>query len=336
MTISRRTMFSLVVAGMLQSAGIAHAAPPDASDPQVPFDEGRALIKAGRYAEAVPKLEQSLAIKVTGGALLNLGDCLEKLGRYASAVESFDRAREIFAEGGDSRRGDEAKSRAERLRPTISTLRITMETPPSSVMAPDPSTTSLTVDGRPFKAGARTPIDGGEHRVVYSAPCRVAFETTVKVGLHDDAKELALSPLTTPDPSCVSPPPEPTVTPEPPAKIVLPKPEKPSSGTAKTVAIVGGVVGVVALGAGVFFGVRASGLKGDLDAACSSYPRGCPGSRRAEIEGIASDADSAATVSTVGFVVGAVLVAGAVILYATTSRDRPPPRAFVTAQGLRF
>src|SRR4051812_40434609 len=82
------------------------------ANPAVPFDQGRALMKAGRYAEAGRRFQESLQIRRSAGALLNLGDCYEKLGRYASAVEAFEGAQALSEEAGETGRAGEARGRA--------------------------------------------------------------------------------------------------------------------------------------------------------------------------------------------------------------------------------
>ena len=52
--------------------------------------EGRKLATDGKFAEACPKFEQSLAIDSGLGTKFNLADCWEHLGRLASAKSMFD------------------------------------------------------------------------------------------------------------------------------------------------------------------------------------------------------------------------------------------------------
>jgi hypothetical protein len=264
------------------------------ADPHVPFDEGRALIRDGRYAEALKKFEQSAAIVETPGALLNIGDCEVKLGRYASAVVAFGRAAELASAAGQPERTTEAHDREASVRPLVSTLAVRVDGAVDGI--------AITVDGRAAANGTPANIDGGEHVVHVSAPCRLDVELRVTVGIRSDARTVK---VTLPeDPACG--PPRPHV--EAPADAAAPRPFP-------TLAVVSGAVGVVALGLGVGFGLDAAGKKSDLESACTSYPSGCPAARRSELDATANAADRSATISTIGFAAGVAFVATGVVLY---------------------
>jgi hypothetical protein len=325
MTISRKR-FAVIAALMLM------ASPALAQDgnPQIPFDEARVLMKSGRFAEALPKLEQSLAIKVTGGALLNYADCLEKLGRYASAVDAFDRARAMFEDTKDARRADEAKNRATTLRPMVSTITVKSATKEVTVV----------LDSKRVAANTPIPVDGGEHSVTVLASCHKPIETKVSVALRSDPKEIPadLTPTNECGTGAPSPPPPAflpgaATSPPPPPRPSSPPPPSPSSQpNYLPIAIAAGAVGLVGVGLGTFFGLKASSTKDDLTGACTDYPRGCPLARQGEIRDMASDADTQAAASTAAFIVGGVFLAGAVVLYVISPKKTPAP----TRVGIAF
>src|ERR1700722_15525033 len=58
------------------------------------FEEGRKLMADRRYSEACPKFAESERLAPSGGAVLNLADCLEKLGHLAGAWRRFNEAAE--------------------------------------------------------------------------------------------------------------------------------------------------------------------------------------------------------------------------------------------------
>ena len=64
-------------------APVARAQAEDQAAARALFDEGRALMKAGQYADACPKLEAARRLFTSAGILLNLADCHEKIGRTA-------------------------------------------------------------------------------------------------------------------------------------------------------------------------------------------------------------------------------------------------------------
>src|SRR5262249_1658891 len=147
-------------------------------DPLVPFNQARTLMKAGNYADAIPLLQESLQIRETCGALLNLGDCYEKLGRLASATSYFDRAHAIFEEAKDEKRMGEAAARATALRPMLSTITIKIE--------PDVVATT-TLDAERASANVSQRVDGGEHIVRVTADCYEPFQVRVTVNPRGDS-----------------------------------------------------------------------------------------------------------------------------------------------------
>jgi hypothetical protein len=310
-----RGFASLVCAVLVSTQETAHAgtsAPEGgAADPQGPFDEGRALMRAGRFAEALERFEKSLAIRTTGGALLNRGDCLEKLGRYASAVSAFDQAQALLDQLGDPARAAFARQRADELRPRCSTI-----TPSARGLAG----ASASIDGVPVPIGTPFRVDGGDHVVKIWAPCHEPFETRVTIFLREAIKEVdaPLHPST--DASCGGR-----------SADTVPST---SWTTRDTVAIVLGSAGVIALGVGGFFGVRAIGSKHDLEGLCTNYPNGCNASQRDEVERLASTADSQALVATIAFGVGLGALLGAGVAYLTSPRSSPAAIATRARDGV--
>ena len=83
-------------------------------------------------------------------------------------------------------------------------------------------------------------------------------------------------------------------------------------GTQKLLAIVAGGIGIVGLGLGTVFGIMASSQKSDAQSACLSNPCSTQ-------DGVNkwSTAGSTGNISTIGFIVGGVGVAGAAVLWFT-------------------
>jgi hypothetical protein len=83
---------------------------------------------------------------------------------------------------------------------------------------------------------------------------------------------------------------------------------------------VGFGVGVVGLAAGTIFALQSSSKRSEASDLC---PGGaCPKSKAEEVNSLDSDADSAATLATVGFIVGGVGVATGVTLFILSSDDK--------------
>ena len=85
--------------------------------------------------------------------------------------------------------------------------------------------------------------------------------------------------------------------------------------TQRLIGLIAGGAGIVALGAGAFFGLKAKSTYNDALAQCNP-------SKQCDQRGLdlGSDATSQATISTVAFVAGGALLAGGAVLYLTAPR----------------
>ena len=94
-------------------------------------------MKAGKYAEACPKLEAAQKLYSSAGILLNLGDCYEKIGRTASAWTRFGEAVSVATRSNRADDADEARRRQEALEPALVRLVIRVPSPvPGLVVTP--------------------------------------------------------------------------------------------------------------------------------------------------------------------------------------------------------
>lgn len=103
-----------------------------------------------------------------------------------------------------------------------------------------------------------------------------------------------------------------------------------SGDTQRIAAYAVGAVGIVGIGLGTVFGLKASSTYKDAESHCPSGPSSCTQ------EGITGgeDAHTQAAISTASFVVGTVLLGGALVLYFTAPSSSAPktaraPRGFV-------
>ena len=186
------------------------------------------------------------------------------------------------------------------------------EEPVSHLTVNAPAGAKILIDGEPAVSGEPKAVEGGEHVVRVEAPCTVPNESRVNVGPDGDAiaMTVALGARST-DAACGGPPPT--------IDVLSPPEPKPSSWSSqKTVAVVLGGVSLVALGAGIGFGVSASSKKDEVASACGDdYPTGCPLDRRDELEGTHADASRATAFSALGIVAGVVFLGTAIGLYLT-------------------
>jgi hypothetical protein len=290
----------MVLAASL-AASSGSAAPREA---QEQFEQGRALVKAGKPADAIPKFLASIAAEPTLAALLNLADCYERVGKLASARARFLEAQEL-AKDKDPLRADEARKRAELLDPKVSMVTLL---PPPKVEG-----VRVWVDGVEVPAsawGAPRPFDAGSHEIV-SQDAR-GKRRTAKIDVPPSAARMTFP---------IEVDPEPTAAPGP-APIAAPPPSggevegPPPDHTQRTAGLIVGATGLVAIGAGAVTGIIALGAKSDLESTCGAYPQ-CPSSRRADAAELDDRAHTFGTLSTVTFISGAALLALGTVLYFT-------------------
>jgi hypothetical protein len=280
------------------------------------FNQGRALMTAGKFVEACPKFEASQQLDPGLGTMLNLAECYEKTGRTASAWAEYREAIPLARAAGSKARQDLATERAQALEERLSTLTI-------RAISGEDADTHLEVrrDGvalQEAELGSPIPVDPGEHLIEAAAPGKQKWSSKVQVA-GDAAKvqieipRLAPEGGASPAGTTSAPVVTTTTTTEPPS-------DKPaSSGSAqRTTGLVFGGAGIVGIGLGTFFGLQASSKWSDAKAKCSDYPFNC-GTEGTDLR---SSAHSAGTVSTVAFIAGGALLATGVVLYLTAPKNR--------------
>jgi hypothetical protein len=263
------------------------------------FNDAIALVTAGRYAEACPKLEESQRLDPALGTQFNLADCYEHTGKKGSARRLFIEVADAAKAAGKSEREKTSRERAAALEPVAPRLTINVPSSAASIKL------EVVVDGAPFpqaKWNRAQPFDAGPHTVTTSAPGKKPFEAKValldgkgsEVTIPELENEPVAAPITTPDD----------------------KGAAAGNGQRRSALIVGavGVLGLaVGAGAGIFSAVK-NGQAKDL---CPSYSS-CPDADGRSKWNAATDAG---TVSTIGFVAGGVILTAATILYFTAPKS---------------
>ncbi len=306
-----------VVLGALGALGIflATSSPCRADTPgqdkalaEALFDQAVTLLKKGANAEACPKLVESQRLDPAPGTLLYLGDCYEKVGKLASAWATFREAAASAHAANQPQREELARKRAALVEQALPYLFVSGAEKSGAV--------EVRLDDSPLRKAlweGDVPVDPGEHVLVAEAPGYETWKTTFVVakGQHTKIVVPALSKQAG-HPTSVQPvePPRPR---EPSVRPVVSRSERPWQ---KPTALVLGGVGLVAVGLGSFFGVRAFSQWSDAESQCPNDR--CMGTGRQS----GSDASTSATVSTVSFVAGAVLLAGGATLYFSAPKAR--------------
>lgn len=281
------------------------------------FKQAKKLLAEGKTAEACAKLEESQRLLPATGTLLNLAICHETLGKTATAYAELTEARARAQKDGQKDRVSLAEAHITALEPKLSRLTITV---PTEVDLP-----GLRVfrDGSEIGRaawGTAMPVDPGEHQVEARAEGHKTWTRSVQVGPDADAKSIQIEALELDAPPAVEPPP----TPPPPAPVMLPPqpapgpqrdrrpvPRTASGDDQRVFAYVLGGVGLVGVGVGSYFGLRAFSKWSDSDKQCPKNDQ-CTAAGAAA----AKDARTAADVSTVSFAVGgAALAVGAWLFF---------------------
>jgi serine/threonine-protein kinase len=280
------------------------------------FDQGLRLMKQNSFPEACPKLEESQRLDPAVGTLLYLGECYERVGKVASAWATFREAASLAMTSNQADRARVASGRAQELEPKLSRL--------SVELAPDVARIDGVVVKRgnqriePSLYGTPLPVDPGEYKIEVSAPGYETWSTPIKVEAGGASASVRVPGLVKAPESAATPGPAfktaPTTTTAPPPPLT-----KPEQGltTQQSLGIVVGAVGLVGVGIGSYFGVRAIKRNGDADQYCSPTPTVCQDQRGVSLS---NDARHDATASNIAFAAGAVLLGTGTVIYLTGGR----------------
>lgn len=306
--------------GALCAARFARAqvSPEEKASAEAVFEEGMRLIKQGNFAEACPKFELSQRVEPAVGTMLYLAECYEKTNRTASSWAMFREAASLAETSGQIDRMKTAQMRAAKLEPRLAWLTIDVA---KEALVPGLQLRRNGVLVSAELSGTATPVDPGEVLVEASAPGHLPFSTKAKVAAKGRVVVAVPALQAAPEAAPVAvPPPLPHVDNVPPpvnatAQTAAPPPSSAAPAPADHPSIVPwvvGGVGVVALGVGTVFGLKAISNADDARAMCPNNHCNDPAGEKA-----ASDAHSQATISNVSFVLGGAAVATGVVLYFT-------------------
>jgi len=305
---------ALAIACVLGSVdAIGAPSPPEKAAARSLFDQGRALVKAGKYDQACPKFEESYKLDPGIGASFNLADCYERVGKTASAWSGFLEAASFARIAGQAQREKVARDRAKDLEPRLS--RIVIEVAKGSAL----DGLEVRRDGTSIGEGVwgqGVPVDPGEHVVEAAAPGRKPWRTSVVLA-GDGTSVTVTVPLLAPDREATAAPIGPAQAPLP------PRSEATTRGKGqRTAGLVTAGVGLLSLGVAGVFALQTRSKVSDAEAWCDGA--NCWDPRGVDLH---DQAKGTADLATVFGIVGAAAVAGGAVLYLTAPRAGAEPSA---------
>jgi hypothetical protein len=111
----------------------------DMASAEALFEEARELFNAGEIAKACSKFAESQRLDPSPGTLLNLARCHREQGKTASAWAEYLAAKRAAETEGRADLVKEAARQADALRPTLSTMTLTMQSPPMDLYSRQPT-----------------------------------------------------------------------------------------------------------------------------------------------------------------------------------------------------
>jgi hypothetical protein len=306
------TFLSLSLLASLWLEGRARADAPPASDARAQaddeFNEGKRLMDAGQTSAACARFAHSQELDPKLGRLLNLAFCHEQEGKTASAWSEYNGAAALAEQKGQDERVEFAREHAAAVAKKLAFVHLDV---PTNAVLVEVDGTGLSHERWPTPL----PFDPGEHKIVASAPGKKPRSLVVTVDSTPGIQEFRISPLE--DEFQAIPVPVPVSAPSP------VQPEAPPEHSGGSL-VPGGIAAGVAAGGvavGIIFGLEAMSKKSSADNDCPG--KICDAAGRSLI----NDAQSAATVSTIGFGVGLAGAAAATWLFI-----RPPGGEKATAR----
>jgi hypothetical protein len=268
---------------------------------KVLFEDGKRLLNQKEYNEACRLLDESFRLASASGPLLALAMCHEGQGKIATAwseyKETVARARTL----GQTDWTEKARLAALALESRLP--RITVVLDPEAARIPG---LVVRCDGLVLGAeslGVPAPLDPGAHTIDARAPEYQPWAAPI-VAREGQSLSVTVPPLWN-----LAPPTSRTDAPES------------RMSPLRTIGILSGAAGLVALGVGSYFAVRAIDQNHDSNLDCTGNLCNSNGTRER------LDAISSAKGATAAFIVGGVSLAAGITLF-VVGRSRPAHTAF--------
>jgi hypothetical protein len=301
-----------VLSGLL-TAGLAFSSSA-AADPltaEALFREGRRLLDEGRVDEACAKLAESQVQDPASGTLINLARCYEKQGKLATAWATYLAAAASARKDGRADRVVSAEQKGSELEPHVPRLVFRAAQPVSDL--------TITWGATRVGAGAlgsAIPVDPGSYRIEVSAKGFDSWVETVTVA-DGESRVVEIPPLHPApirDQTLAVPP----VPPAERSPAPLPPSVPQTQESSRILPIALGAAGVVALGAGTYFGFHSL-------SEYSEAKRLCPTHRNCTADAMDSfrHAKTSAWVANISLPLGVLALAASGWLLWTRKADHP-------------
>jgi hypothetical protein len=295
----------------------------DAAAARTLFNEARTLSAAGKFAEACPKFEESLRLNRGIGTQFNLADCWEKVGRIASAWGQFLEVAAGARAAGQPDREQVARDRAAALEPKLPRLVIEVAAaPPGLEVKRDGVVVGAAVFTTPV------PMDPGLHVVEATAPGKRPWKGEVTVPSQPGTVSIRVPELEAEQATAAEPAPAalgPAVTSDPASDR-----DGSSWSGQRTVAVVAAGVGVVGAVVGTVFFLSYRSNNSEAEGICPDESGPCPPGSEARHGDLLDKAESARTLTYVGWGVGLAGIAGGATLWFTA------PKTDVASRSLQW
>lgn len=284
----RRFVLTLALVLSASTVALAAPSPQDRNEAAQLTNKSRAAARNKDMAGAIEMMRKADSLDPTVARKIELAKLLENSNKLVEASQILNGiVNDPAPAPGDKWAKDAAKKQLAGFEARIPWLTVQVTGPEKGIR--------VEIDGKEAEAGTETPVNPGEHNIGADADGYDSADTSISLpeGAH---KTVSL-----------------TLNPAPGKKPVEEKPEKSSSGGPKWPALISAGVGVGGLALGAAFGVLAF----DEANKAKSYCKGnvCP--NLPEVVDARNVSIANGNVSTAGFVIGGVGLAGAVVLWLT-------------------
>jgi hypothetical protein len=172
------TLVALVLVAVLGGVAQSQPSSDQMAQAQALFDEGIRLFNVGRFEEACPKFEASLALVAGIGTRGKLAECYEEVGKTASAWRLYREVARLSRRTNDTLRERVASERVRALEPRLGRLTIR---PGPSVAVPgfEVRSNGKVVEPRIFDS--EQIVDPGTYIIVVGAPGYALWSSAIRV-----------------------------------------------------------------------------------------------------------------------------------------------------------